>query len=89
MKAFVRTMVLGLAVFSLVGTAGAAEVQKGDVPSLEESRDMAAWQASTEKGFNRQQLKDEEQRLQGLIDALNQGERVDPLEVDRTLNRTR
>jgi hypothetical protein len=82
-------MVLGLAMLSLAATVGAAEGQKRDVTSLENSRDTVAWQAGNAKGVDKQQLKEEEQRLQGLIDSLNQGKQVDPSEVDRALNRTR
>ena len=89
MKTFSQTMVIGLAILSLTGTVGAAESQKRDIAALEDSRDMVAWEAQNAKGVDKQELKEEEQRLQGLIDALNQGGRVDPSEVDRTLNRTR
>ena len=89
MKAFTRTFVLGLAMLSLAGTAGAAEAPKQDVAALEDSRNMVAWQAQNAKGVDKQARQDEEQRLQGLIDSLNQGGRVDASEVDRTLNRTR
>lgn len=88
MKGFTRTMLLGIAILSLAGTTSAAE-GKRDVAALEDSRDMVAWQAQNAKGFEKQQLKEEEQRLQGLIDSLNQGGRVDSSEVDRALNRTR
>lgn len=87
MKTLTQSMLIGLAMLSLVGTAGAAD--KGDVAALEDSRDQVAWQAQNAKGVDKQELKEEEQRLQGLIDALNQGGRVDPAEVDRALNRTR
>ena len=89
MKALTRTMILGLAMLSLAASAGAAEAPKRDVAALENSRDTVAWQAENAKGIDKQQLKDEERRLQGLIDSLNQGSRVDPSEVDRSLNRTR
>ena len=89
MKAFTRIMVLGVAMLLLAGSAGAAEATKSDVAALENSRDNVAWQAQNTKGVEKQQLREEQQRLQGLIDSLNQGGRVDPAEVDRTLNRTR
>ena len=89
MKAFTRTMVLGLAMLSITATVGAAEAPRNDVTALQDSREMVAWQARNAKGFDQQQLRTEEQRLQGLIDNLQQGGRVDPSEVDRTLNRTR
>lgn len=87
MKTLTQSITIGLAMLSLVGTAGAAD--KRDVAALEDSRDQVAWQAQNAKGVDRQELKEEEQRLQGLIDSLNQGGRVDPSEVDRALNRTR
>lgn len=86
---FTHTMVLGLAMLSLAATVGAAEAPKRDVASLEDSRDMVAWQAQNAKGVEKQQLREEEQRLQRLIDSLNSGGRVDASEVDRALNRTR
>ena len=89
MKAFTRIMMLGVAMLSLAGSAGAAEATKRDVAALQQSRDDVAWQAQNTKGGEKQQLKDEERRLQGLIDSLNQGGRVDADEVDRALNRTR
>lgn len=89
MKAFRRTMVLGLAMLSIAATVGAAEAPKHDVAALEDSRDQVAWQARNTKGVDQQQLKKEEQRLQGLIDSLNRGGQVDSSEVDRALNRTR
>lgn len=89
MKAFTRIMILGVAMLSLAGSAGAAEATKRDVAALENSRDAVAWQAQNSKGVEKQQLRDEEQRLQGLIDSLNQGGRVDADEIDRALNRTR
>ena len=87
MKTLTQSIMIGLAMLSLVGTAGATD--KRDVAALEDSRDQVAWQAQNAKGVDKQDLKEEEQRLQGLIDTLNQGGRVDPSEVDRALNRTR
>jgi hypothetical protein len=81
-------MIVGLAVLSLTATAGAAESPKRDVRALENSRDNVAWEAHNAKGVHKQERRDEAQRLQGLIDTLNQGGRVDPAEVDHTLNRT-
>lgn len=89
MKSFTRTMVLGLAMLSLAGSVGAAEAPKRDVAALENSRDQVAWRAGNAKGVDKQQLKEEEQRLQNLIDELNRGGQVDSSEVDRALNRTR
>ncbi len=89
MKSFTKTMTLGLAILSIAATVGAAEAPKRDVAALEDSRDQVAWQARNAKGVDQQQLQTEEQRLQGLIDNLQQGDRVDASEVDRTLNRTR
>ncbi len=87
MKTFVRSLVLGCAVLSVVGNAGAADTR--DVASLEDSRNQLAWEANNARGVDKLQLKEEEQRLQDMIDTLNGGGRVDPSEVDRALNRTR
>lgn len=89
MKTFSKTMTLGLAILSIAGTVGAAEAPKRDVAALEESRDAVAWEARNTKGVDQNQLREEQQRLQGLIDSLNQGGHVDPSDVDRALNRTR
>lgn len=89
MKSFTKTMTLGLAMLSIAATVGAAEAPKSDVAALEDSRDQVAWQARNAKGVDQTQLQTEEQRLQGLIDSLQHGGRVDPSEVDHALNRTR
>ena len=88
---FTKSMILGLAILSIAGTVSAAEAPKRDrdVTALENSRDALAWQARNTKGVEQNQLREEQERLQGLIDLLNQGGQVDPSEVDRALNRTR
>lgn len=87
MKAFTRTMVLGLAMISIAASAGATEPRESDVSALQDSRDVVAWQARNAKGVDQDRLRSEEQRLDGLIDTLQRGGQVDPSEIDRTLNR--
>jgi len=98
-------MAMGLAILSIAATVEAGDrpsvqvqtlrpgpgyqAPKNDVAALEDSRDMVAWEARNAKGIEHQQLRAEEQHLQGLIDSLRDGGRVDPSEVDRALNRTR
>lgn len=89
MKAFTHTMVLGLAILGFAATVTAAEAPKSDAAALEDSRSMVAWQAQNAKGVDRAQLKQEEQRIQDLIDNVQRGGQVDTHDIDRTLNRTR
>lgn len=92
MNRFARMTLLGAVALSLGATAAWANppcsTPRNDAAALEDSRDRVAWEARNAKGADRQQLRDEEQRLQGLIDELQRGGRVDPDEIDRTLNRT-
>ena len=87
MKAFTRTMVLGLAMVSIAASVGATEPRKSDIAALQDSREVVAWQARNSKGLDQGQLRSEEQRLDGLIDTLQGGGQVDPAEIDRTLTR--
>lgn len=89
MKAFTRTMVLGLATLGFAATVTAAEAPKRDAAALENSRDAVAWEAQNAKGVDKAQLKQEEQRIQDLIDNVQRGGQVDVDDIDRTLNRTR
>jgi hypothetical protein len=93
MKTFARTMLFGISMLSVAATAGAAANDpcpnpRNDAALLEDSRDRVAWQAQNAKGVDKHQLKAEEERLQGLIDELQRGGRVDAEEIDRSLNRT-
>jgi hypothetical protein len=63
-------------------------IQK-DAAALEDSRQGVAWEARNAKGADRQLLREEEQRLQDLIDGLQRGDKVDQAEIDRVLGRTR
>ena len=89
MKAFTRTMVLGLATLGFAATVHAADAPRRDAAALENSRDAVAWQAQNAKGVDKTQLKQEEQRIQDLIDNVQRGGQVDVDDIDRTLNRTR
>lgn len=59
-----------------------------DAALLENERQELAWQAQNAKGVDKAQLRSDEARVQDMIDDLQRGERVDPEEVDRVLNRT-
>ncbi len=89
MRFGIRTLSSGIAMLSVAGVVHAATAPKHDVQALENSRDDVTWEAQNAKGIDQQDRRDEAQRLQGMIDTLNRGERVDPAEIDRTLNRTR
>lgn len=83
---------LGAIALSLAATAAWAgppfSIPHDDAAALENSRARVAWEARNAKGIDKQQLRNEEQRLQGIIDELQRGGHVDPGEIDRTLNRT-
>lgn len=59
-----------------------------DAALLENERQQLAWEAQNAKGVDKAQLRSDEARVQDMIDGLQRGERVDPEEVDRVLNRT-
>ncbi len=104
MQKLTGTMTVAAALFTLVGVAGAGDRStmtrstttapsatndaKGDATLLESEREELAWEAHNNKGFKRAQLRSDEARVQELIDGLQRGEKVDPVEVDRILNRT-
>ena len=88
MRKLAETMVVATGLFLLVGTAGAAS-QSGDAAMLQDERQEHAWAAMNAKGVDKTKHREDEQRVQNLIDALQRGERVDPAAVDRELNRTR
>jgi len=89
MKNIMRVVVMGLATLSLATTVGAADAPKKDVAALENARQEVAWKAQNAKGMDRQLLREEEQRVQDLIDGLQRGDKVDQAAIDRTLGRTR
>ncbi len=98
------TMMVAAAFFTLAGVAGAGDRStmtrstttvpsattdaKSDASLLESERQELAWEAQNNKGVKRANLRAEEERVQELIDGLQRGDKVDPVEVDRILNRT-
>lgn len=104
MQKLTGTMTVAAALFTLVGVAGAGDRStmtrstttapsathdaKGDASLLESERQELAWEAHNGKGVKRAKLRSDEARVQELIDGLQRGEKVDPVEVDRILNRT-
>ena len=86
------TMTIAAATLAIASNGWAAApccAAKSDVAAaLENSRQNLAWEAHNAKGVDKDALRDEEQRVQGMIDALQRGDKVDPAEIDHTLNRT-
>ncbi len=75
------------AILALATTAGAAD-RGHDAALLESERQELAWQAQNAKGIDATQLRQEEDRVQDLIDGLQRGDHVDTDAIDRVLNRT-
>ena len=93
MRTFARTITFAVSLLSIAATAGAASPPCGATPRddtalLEQSRAQVAWEAHNAKGVDKLQLKQEEARLQWMIDEMHRGGRVDPVDVDRALNRS-
>ena len=104
MRKLTGTMMTAAALFTLVGVAGAGDRStltrstttvpsattdaKSDASLLASEREELAWEAHNNKGIKRAQLRSDEARVQELIDGLERGDKVDPVEVDRILNRT-
>jgi hypothetical protein len=88
MQKFTGMTMVAAAVLALTTTAMAAE-RNQDAAMLEDERQEHAWMAHNAKGVDKTAHREEEHRVQELIDALQRGERVDAAEVDRLLNRTR
>ena len=89
MKTLNRKMMMGLAGLVIATTVGAAEAPKNDAAALRDSQQNLVWEARNAKGVDRQQLREEAQRLQLLIDDVERGRKVDPAEIDRALGRSR
>lgn len=104
MRKLSGTMMAAAALFTLAGMADAGDRStqtrstatvpsatidaKSDANLLQRERDELAWEAHNNKGIKGAQLRSDEARVQELIDGLERGEKVDPVEVDRILNRT-
>lgn len=81
---------LKTAVMTLVVLAAAAQVRGAEGPrdqaaQLGQAKNDVARATSNTTGAHRQLLQLEQQKLQGLIDDLQSGKRVDPSEIDRAL----
>lgn len=104
MRKLTGTTMVAAALLTLTGVAGAGDRPamtrsttsapsatvdaKSDATLLESERQELVWEAQNAKGVEKAQLRSDEERVQELIDDLQRGERVDPAEVDRILNRT-
>jgi hypothetical protein len=92
MNSLARTLSLTVSMLSLATLVAAAPPPCGparnDAALLEDTRDRVAWEAHNAKGVDKQQLKEEEHRLQWMIDELHRGGRVEPDDIDRELNRS-
>jgi hypothetical protein len=104
MRKLTEAMMVAAALFILAGAADAGDRStmtrstttvpsatvdaKSDASLLESERDELAWEAHNNKGVKQSNLRAEEERVQELIDGLQRGDKVDPVEVDRILNRT-
>ena len=85
-----KTTLFVAALFGATITANAADVGSNpQAARVEAARDRVAWQAQTTKGSPSAELRLEARRLQSLLDRLENGERVDPREIDRAVNEAR
>jgi len=75
------------AVLALAGQLHAADPLASRVDDLRVAKERVARAAQETKGAPQHRLLQEEQQVNGLIDALEQGQRVDPQEIDRALQR--
>jgi hypothetical protein len=87
MRTFNNTFTLCAAMLLFAGVALAGDKRQTDVSRLKETRDTLAAKASGEKGYPRAQLDLERARVNGLIDQIEAGGRVDPREIDSVLQR--
>jgi hypothetical protein len=80
---------IAVAVLALAGQLHAADPSASRVDDLRVAKERVARAAQETKGAPQHRLLQEQQKLNGLIDALEQGQRVDPQEIDRALQRAR
>jgi len=78
---------IAVAVLALAGQLHAADPLASRVDDLRVAKKRVARAAQETKGAPQHRLLQEQQKLNGLIDALEQGQRVDPQEIDRALQR--
>jgi len=75
---------------TLVATAAAAQVwaaegQREHTAELAQAKEKLASRSINTRGAQRGLLQMEQKKLQGLIDDLQSGKRVDPSDIDRAL----
>ena len=85
--ASLKNGLIAVAVLTLAGQLHAADRSASRVDDLRVAKERVARAAQETKGGPQHRLLQEEQKLNGLIDALEQGQRVDPEEIDRALQR--
>jgi hypothetical protein len=76
---------IAVAVLALAGQLHAADLLASRLADLRVAKERVARAAQETKGAPQHRLLQEQQKLNGLIDALEQGQRVDPQEIDRAL----
>ncbi len=82
---FLKTSLLTLAVLATAAQVWAGQAPAKQAAQLANAREDVAQAAINTKGSQRGQLMMQQQKLQGLIDDLQAGRRVDPAEIDRAL----
>ncbi len=85
--ASLKTGLIAVAVVAFAGQLHAADKSASRVDDLRVAKERVARAAQETKGGPQHRLLQEQQKLNGLIDALEHGQRVDPDEIDRALQR--
>ena len=79
-------LIAAVATLSVVGSAQAVTLaNQGRITQLDTAGKQLAGSAQATKGYPRANMETERVRINGLIDDLQQGRRVDPSEIDRAL----
>lgn len=60
-------------------------VQSGNLDGVVRAKNEARWQAMNSKSLQQLDSRNEERRLQNLIDRIEAGEKVDPTEIDKAV----
>lgn len=81
----VKTAVVTLVAIAAAAQVWAAEGQRDRTARLAEAKENLAARSVSARGGQRELLQMEQQKLQGLIDDLQPGKRVDPADIDRAL----
>ncbi|MBI3784074.1 MAG: hypothetical protein HY270_11810 [Deltaproteobacteria bacterium] len=80
-----KTTVMTLVALAAAAQVWAAEGQPNQTTQLAQAKDKLASKSIGTKGIQRGLLQIEQRKLQGLIDDLQSGKRVDPSAIDRAL----